>query len=398
MYNFDEIIDRHGTRCCNVDTLKETFGREDLQSHWIADMDFRTPDFILNALRKRLDHPILGYPTTGSDYFEIVSAWVERLLGWKVPAGEFRYIPGIVKGLAFAMRCLLSPGDKVIIQPPVYHPFRETTRACGFEVVCNPLKPVYDEDGFLKTYEMDLEGLESLIDSKTRMLILCNPHNPAGICHPAATLRRLASICVRHGITVLSDEIHGEMALFGNEHLPFASVSDEAAACSISFLAPSKTFNIAGVVSSYCIVRDPALREKFFSYLEAGEIDYPSIFSAEATRAAYTVEGMAWLREMLAYVEENVRFTDSWLREKLPVIRAVIPEASFMVWLDCRKLELTQEQLVDLFVNKARLALNDGSMFGKEGSGFMRLNIGCPRSKIQSALESLKTAVEQSRA
>lgn len=394
MYNFDEIIDRRGTRCCNVDTLDENFGRADLTSLWIADMDFRTPDFIINALRKRLDHPILGYPTTGSDYFSIVSDWVYRLHGWRVSPEHFRYIPGIVKGFGFAMRCLLSPGDKVIIQPPVYHPFSQVTKACGFEVVNNPLKPVHDGNGFLKTYEMDLEGLEKLIDSRTKLLMLCNPHNPGGICFPKETLQRLADICTEHGIIVISDEIHAEMLLGGRTHLPFASVSENAAQCSISFLAPSKTFNIAGVVSSYCIVQNPALAEKFFAYLEANEIDYPSIFSAEATRAAYTDEGWNWRKEMLAYVEKNIEFVSGWLEENLPEIHATIPEASFLIWLDCRKLGLSQPQLVDLFVNKARLALNDGTMFGKEGEGFMRLNVGCPRAKLESALKNLASAVK----
>lgn len=394
MYNFDEIIDRHGSRSLNVDTLKENFGRDDLISLWVADMDFRTPDFILDALRRRLDHPILGYPSTGADYFSIVSDWVFRLHGWRVAPENFRYIPGIVRGFGFAMRCLLSPGDKVIIQQPVYHPFREVPEACGFEVVDNPLLPVYDEDGFLKTYEMDLEGLEKLIDGRTRLLMLCNPHNPGGICFPEETLRRLADICVRHGIVVISDEIHAEMLLGGRRHHPFASVSENAARCSITFMAPTKTFNLAGVVSSYCIIQDPGLQKKFFSYLEANEIDYPSIFSAEATRAAYTDEGWNWRREMLGYVQGNVEFVCGWLQENLPQVRAVTPEASFLIWLDCRRLGLPQKKLVDLFVNKARLALNDGSMFGAEGEGYMRLNAGCPRSKLAAALERLATAVK----
>lgn len=394
MYNFDEIIDRRGTRCCKVDTLKQTYGREDLTSLWIADMDFRTPDFILDALRRRLDHPILGYPTTGDDYFEIVSSWVESLHGWKVDPKCFRFIPGIVKGLGFAERCFLSPGDKVIIQPPVYHPFHNTTVACGFEPVNNPLKPIYDKDGFLQTYEMDLDSLESLIDEHTKMLILCNPHNPCGVCFSEESLRRLAKICRSHGIIVLSDEIHGEMVLGGRRHHPFASVSEDAAQCSISFLAPSKTFNIAGVVSSYCIVQNPELAKKFFDYIESVEVDYPTIFSAEATRAAYTEQGRAWRKEMLAYVEANVDFVESWLKANLPVVHAVRPQASFLIWLDCRKLGLSQEKLVDLFVNGAHLALNDGSMFGKEGTGYMRLNVGCPRSVLQGALESLAAAVK----
>ena len=184
------------------------------------------------------------------------------------------------------------------------------------------------------------------------------------------------------------------MLLGGRQHHPFASVSENAAQCSISFMAPTKTFNLAGVVSSYCIILNPELQKRFFSYLEANEIDYPAIFSAEATRAAYTDEGRGWRKEMLGYVEGNVDFVCGWLRENLPVIHAVPPEASFLIWLDCRRLGLPQEKLVDLFVNKARLALNDGSSFGEEGAGYMRLNAGCPRSKLKTALERLATAVE----
>ena len=201
MYDFDETIDRHGTRCIKYDTLEAEFGRPDLNPLWVADMDFATPPFIIDALKRRLEHPILGYPTTGSDYFEIVSDWVEKLHGWKVPAESFRYVPGIVKGFGFAQRCLLQPGDKVIIQKPVYHPFRIVTEESGFEVVNNPLRPVLDEEGFLKGYEMDLEDFERKIDGRTRMLILCNPHNPGGVTFPVETLRRLADICDRHGIS-----------------------------------------------------------------------------------------------------------------------------------------------------------------------------------------------------
>ncbi len=393
MYDFDEVISRRGSRCIKYDSLQEHFGRSDLNSLWVADMDFRTPDFILDALRRRLDHPVLGYPTVGDDYFEILSRWVEDLHGWKVPAKDFRFVPGIVKGFGMAERCFLQPGDKVIIQKPVYHPFRLVAERSGFGVVNNPLRPVYDAEGFLERYEMDLEDLERKIDDRTKMLILCNPHNPGGVCFPAEVLRRLADLCDRRGIIVISDEIHCEMVHGGRRHLPFASVSEAAARCAITFMAPSKTFNIAGVVSSYVIVQNPALAEPFFQFIESNEMDYPPIFSAEATRAAYTEAGKAWRAEMLDYVQGNIDFVDAWLRTNLPQIRAVRPQASFLVWLDCRKLGLPQPALVDLFVNKARLALNDGSVFGPEGEGFMRLNVGCPRSLLQQALESLASAI-----
>lgn len=393
-YDFDTVIDRRGSASLKVDGLKKRYGRDDLMAMWVADMDFATPDFIIDALRKRLDHPILGYSLTGDDYFDIISAWVEDLHGWKVDSSFFRYIPGIVKGIGFAERCFLSEGDKVIIQPPVYHPFRLVSQACGFEVVNNPLIPEYDSQGFLKTYHMDLDGLKRLIDNRTKMLILSNPHNPCGVCFPKEELQALAEICSRHGIIVISDEIHSEMVFSPRVHTPFASVSEQAAECSITFMAPSKTFNIAGVVSSYCIILNPELREKFFSYLEANEIDDPSLFSVIATRAAYTPEGRMWRDEMLTYVNLNARFTYDWCKKHLPQIHPVLPEASFLVWLDCRALGLEQKQLVDLFIDKAHLALNDGEMFGEQGKGYMRLNIGCPRSVLAQALEQLKAAVE----
>lgn len=395
MYNFDEIIDRHGSCCCSVDGLEKNFGRKDLTSLWIADMDFKTPDFVIDALKARLDHPILGYPYFCKEYYEMISSWVFGLHNWKVSADDIRYIPGIVKGFAFAQRCFLKPGDKVIIMPPVYHPFRITTQKCGFEIVNNPLIPVYDEEGFLKTYEIDIEGLKSNIDSSVKLLMLCNPQNPCGVCFSRESLIELAKICNERGVLVISDEIHAEMMLGGKTHTPFASVSEEAANCSISFMAPSKTFNIAGVVSSYCIVSNPELKAKFFAYLDSCELDYPSIFSVVATCAAYTEKGKAWRKEMLAYIEANIDFVSDYLAKNIPCIHAVRPQASFVIWLDCRKLGLTQEELVDLFVNDAHLALNDGSMFGSEGTGFMRLNIGCPRSKLTAALESLKVACEK---
>ena len=426
MYNFDEVIDRSGSGCLKMEQLKEQFGREDLLSMWIADMDFRTPDFVTDALKCRMEHPIFGYTAIPDDYFKTISEWVGTLHGWKVCPEHIRYIPGIVKGIAMVMDTFLKPGDKIVIQPPVYHPFRFVPEKKGHPVVFNPLIPVYenpegqtgsdtvaghpadicgkDADRRLVTYAMDLEGLESLFksDSSIRLIVISNPHNPAGICWSADTLRRLAALAKKYGVLVVSDEIHAEMALKGHRHIPFASVSEDAASNSITFMAPSKTFNIAGIVSSYTIVPDEKLREKFFGYLEAGEMDCPAIFAPIATMAAYR-KGDGWRRAMLDYVQANVDFTDEWLRTNLPQVRCVRPDASFLIWLDCRSLRLSQKQLVDMFVNKAHLALNDGSMFGTvlpdgslkgpEGCGFMRLNIGCPRSIVRKALESLRDAI-----
>lgn len=386
-YNFDEVINRKGTSCVKYDGLKDAYqGKENLIPLWVADMDFATPDFIIDALKKRCEHPIFGYTFDDDEYYASILTWLHYKYNWKAEREWITYIPGIVKGIGLAVQCFTQPGDKVIIQPPVYHPFRLVPTRMGREVVYNPLKL---EDG---VYKMDFEQLESLIDKDCKMLILSNPHNPGGIVWEKEALVKLAQICSAHGILVISDEIHAEMTYPQFRHHPFATVSPEAAACSVTFMAPSKTFNIAGIVSSYAIVPDAQLREKFYSFLEAGELNAGTIFAFTATKAAYTY-GAEWLQQMRSYVIENVNFVDEYLKKNIPQIKAYRPQASFLIWLDCRELGLSQPDLVHLFEDKAGLALNDGTMFGKEGDGFMRLNVGCPRSILSKALESLKKAI-----
>ncbi len=386
-YNFDEVINRKGTSCVKYDGLKDAYqGKENLIPLWVADMDFATPDFIIDALKKRCEHPIFGYTFDDDEYYASILTWLHYKYNWKTERKWITYIPGIVKGIGLAVQCFTQPGDKVIIQPPVYHPFRLVPTRMGREVVYNPLKL---EDG---VYKMDFEQLESLIDKDCKMLILSNPHNPGGIVWEKEALVKLAQICSAHGILVISDEIHAEMTYPQFRHHPFATVSPEAAACSVTFMAPSKTFNIAGIVSSYAIVPDAQLREKFYSFLEAGELNAGTIFAFTATKAAYTY-GAEWLQQMRSYVIENVNFVDEYLKKNIPQIKAYRPQASFLIWLDCRELGLSQPDLVHLFEDKAGLALNDGTMFGKEGEGFMRLNVGCPRSILSKALESLKKAI-----
>ena len=386
-YDFDEFIERTNTDSIKYDALTENFGRADLMPLWVADMDFRTPDFIIDALRRRCEHPVFGYTFPSAAYYDAITRWVHDLHSWDIRHEWLSYIPGIVKGFAFVIDHFTQPGDRIIIQPPVYHPFRLVPEGMQREVVTNPLRLVNG------VYEMDFDQLESIIDDRCKMLILSNPHNPAGIVWPKETLQRLASICVRHGLLVVSDEIHAEMAYPGFRHHPFPTVSDEAAACSILFTAPSKTFNIAGIVSSYAIVPDDRLRHAFYSFLEAGEFNHGTIFAFEATKAAYTAQGADWRRQMLAYVWQNVEFVEAYLKERLPQVKVYRPQASFLVWLDCRGLGLTHDELIRLFVDRAHLALNDGAMFGREGEGFMRLNIGCPRSTLRKALDQLTEAV-----
>ncbi len=388
MYDFDQVIERRGSGALKYDALDERYGKSDLLPLWVADMDFATPDFIVDALKERLEHPVFGYTLEPENYWPTVQQWIASHHNWQVEREWLTYIPGIVKGIGLAVNCFVNPDEKVIIQPPVYHPFRLTPQGNGREVVFNPL--IEKSDG---TYAMDFEGLAEVADEKCRMLILSNPHNPAGLVWDAETLRRLAHFCTERNILVISDEIHCDMTLNGHKHTPFASVSKEAAACSITFGAPSKTFNIAGIVSSYAIVPNPELRNRFYPWLAVNELNEPTLFAPIATIAAFT-QGENWRRQMLRYVESNVEFVIEYCAAHIPAIKPLRPQASFLVWLDCRALGLTQRELVDLFVNKAHLALNDGEMFGKEGIGFMRLNVGCPRATLRQAMEQLKAAIE----
>lgn len=386
-YDFDKPVDRRGTGAIKFDAVEERYGGSDLLPLWVADMDFETPPCVVEALRRRIDHPLFGYTAEPADYRPAIVDWQRARHGWEIRPEWLAYIPGIVKGIGMAIQVFTRPGDRIIVQPPIYHPFHLVPQANGREVVWNPLRAT--EQG----YEMDFGQLEPLLDDeRCKLLLLSNPHNPAGIVWDAATLRRLAELCEAKGVVVISDEIHADMALFGNRHTPFATVSAAAARNSITFAAPSKTFNIAGIVSSYAVVPDEALRRRFFGWLEANEFDAPALFAPIATVAAYR-HGEPWRRQMLDYVERNILFVEEFCREQLPAIRPLRPQASFLVWLDCRALGLSHERLVALFVEEARLALNDGAMFGPGGEGFMRLNVGTRRAVLEEALGRLKEAI-----
>ena len=373
-YDFDKIIDRSGSGDLKHEALLPRWGRKDLLPLWVADMDFETPAFITDAIKARLEHSLFGYTVEPEDFLPSIMDWVRDHHQWDVKREWIRFIPGIVKGIGMVINVFTKEDEKVIIQPPVYHPFRLTPEGNGREVVFNPLK--MREDGY---YEMDFGHLEKACDEKCKVFILCNPHNPGGITWDRETLQRLADFCYEHHLIVISDEIHADMAIFGHKHIPFASVSDKAREISITFQAPSKTFNIAGIVSSYSIIPNEDIRRKFYGWLSANELDEPTIFSPIATIAAF--------------IEENIRFVEDFCREHIPGIRPLRPQASFLVWLNCRDLHLNHEQLLDLFIDMAHLALNDGEMFGPGGEGFMRLNVASPRMIIRQALEQWAEAV-----
>lgn len=407
MSRFDEIIDRKGTFSVKYDKLKLNFGREDLTPLWVADMEFRSPDCIKEVLQDYVEGGVYGYNVEPAGLHLSIMEWLLKTQNWKVENEWLTFIPGIVRGIGYAVNYFTEKGDKILVQTPVYHPFMLVPKGNERELVFNPLhrsEPFGEASAPVsasQVYSFDFENLEKVTEENDiKMLILCNPHNPGGIKWTRGDLQRIAHICYIKKILVISDEIHADLQLWGGKHIPFATVSEEAAQNSITFGAPSKTFNIPGLASSFAVIPNKELRKGFYNWLTANELNDAPITSSIATVAAYT-KGDSWRREALEYIEKNIVFTENFFSQNLPEIRVIRPEASFLVWLDCREFlrKLSnkggapdaedQKLLVDYFVNKARLALNDGSMFGPEGIGYMRLNVACPRQMLETALRQL---------
>lgn len=386
-YNFDNIIDRHGTSAVKIDRLDAVFGRHDLTPLWIADLDFAVCPEITAALSRRLAHPVLGYSEASESYWQAIIDWNLRRHGFSIARNELAFVPGVVKSIALAVNFFTREGDGVVIQPPVYTPFRTVVEGNNRKVIENPL--IFDGE----SYSMDLDGLRSVVaEHKPKMMVLCNPHNPIGIQWDADTLAELAAIAREAGMVVVSDEIHGDLMLGGRRHIPFLSAGPDAEAVGIMLGAPSKTFNIPGLVSSWMVVKNPEMRERYYKWLEVNEFSAPVMISTIGAEAAYN-NGEEWLDQMLAYVEGNIDFVIDFAARRIPGLKVIRPQASFLLWLDFRGLHLCHREVMDMLLDKAHLALNDGTMFGAQGDGFARLNAGTPRAVLAHALESLETAV-----
>lgn len=386
-YNFDEIVPRKHTDCLKYDNVKEMFGTEEVLPMWIADMDFRTPPFIVDAIRKRMDHEVLGYTYTCSRWKPAIQSWVSRRYGWEVQPEEIGFVGGIVPAISFALQCFTKPGDKVLIQPPVYHPYHHVTLDLGRTLVTSPLKLV---DGQL---QVDFADFEEKIKG-CKLFLLCNPHNPCGRVWNKEEMQRMCDICVKNNVLIISDEIHCDMTLKGFKHTPFATVSEDAKNNSITFMAASKTFNIAGLKSSYHIIHNEKIREQYHEFLRKSELDTAHVFATGPVATAYS-EGEEWLGQMLEYVEANIDYMEEYLKTNMPKMGMIRPQASFLVFLDARGLGLPHDELVEFFIREAKVAMNDGAMFGEGGSGFMRMNLGCPRATLVKALDQIKSAYDK---
>ena len=385
-YDFDTPIDRHGTDCFKWDALPAMYHRDDLTPMWVADMDFRSPDFVIDAIRHRCDHPVLGYTMPSDTYWQAATAWLARHYDIHTTKETLHFIPGIVAGIAYTLLALTQPADRILVTTPVYPPFLNLPTESKRQLVCSPLK--IDNGRFA----IDFDDFERKAKG-CKLLILSNPHNPAGTVWGRETLARIADICEQGGIIVVSDEIHADLTLPPHRHVSYSTVSSAAAHHSITFMAPSKTFNIAGLGSSVCHIADPDLRKRLFGWLDALGVAGGNIFAFTAAQAAFA-HGEEWLQQMLHYLDTNVHTLDQFLKTRLPKVLAVLPEASYLAWLDFSAYGIPHDQLAHRFTHQARVVMNDGTTFGGvQYEGCFRLNLGCPRAQLADALERIANVI-----
>lgn len=385
-YNFDELFDRKNTSCIKWDYNKMIFGKEDLLPMWVADMDFSAPGPVVNALIERAKHGAYGYTAKPPELYDALIKWMAKRHNWQIEKESLAFTPGVVPALSLAISAFTNPGDKIIVQPPVYYPFFDVIRYNGRTIVYNELKEIHGR------YVMDLEDFNHQMDERVKMFILCSPHNPVGRVWTEAELLNVAEICLENDILIISDEIHCDLAFSDHTHIPLASLSDEIAQNTLTFTAPSKTFNIAGLALSFGVITNPTLLEKYKIMIERMELKISNIFGIVACEAAYKY-GEEWLDQLMKYLEANANYLMEFCKERIPQIRPIPPEGTYLIWLDCKKLGLDDDKLKRFMIDTARVGLNHGPDFGPGGSGFQRINIACPRATLKEGLERIATAV-----
>ena len=377
-YNFDELVDRTKTNCVKYDGRKMFFGNEDVLPLWVADMDFRTPDFIVNAIRERAGHEIFGYTFRSENYSRSIVDWLKRRHNWEIKPEWISFSPGVVAGLTMAIEAFSMPGDGVIIQPPVYFPFFDSVKGTGRELIENPLR---QENG---RYYFDLDDLKSKITPKTKLLLLSNPHNPGGMAWDEKELTDLAKVCLENKVLIVSDEIHSDLIFPGFKHTPLAGISEEIAQNCVICMAPSKTFNTAGLTTSFLVIPNKRHFVAYERVMRLPHLHMGNIFGTVALEAAYT-HGDEWLEQLINYLHNNYIFLENFFTEYLPEVKVMKPEATYLIWIDFSAYGLTNEDLNQKLI-EGGVGLNRGVQFGKQGSGFMRMNIGCPKSVLEEAL------------
>jgi cystathionine beta-lyase len=381
-YDFDKKIDREQTASVKYDLRGTYFGKADVLPMWVADMDFETPDFIRKAVTERAEHPVYGYSFRPESYFTTFTEWVRKRHNWPVEQSWVLFSPGIVPALNMATLAYTSPGNSILVQPPVYFPF--------FNAVNNH-KRVLLENVLIRNdgkYVIDFDDFEQKA-ANARMFFLSNPHNPVGRAWSAEELEKMGEICLKNDVLIISDEIHGDLMLPGHTHIPMASLSDKIAACTITCMAPSKTFNMAGLATSSVIISDRQLRVRFERVIEDLHIGNGNFFGTVASEAAYR-EGEVWLDELMQYIDENFKLVDHFLKTELPVLKLVPAEATYLAWIDFRGTGLQDEKIKEKLIYEAGLGFSHGPLFGKGGEGFQRMNLATPKANVVEALEKLK--------
>ena len=384
-YNFDEVVCRKHTDALKLEALAPRWGRTDLLPMWVADMDFKTPPFIVEVMKKRMECEVFGYTAKPESWYEAIISWQARRHQWTITKEMISFVPGVVPALAMAVQSFTERGEKVMIQQPVYNPFAQVVRNNHRELVNCPLDL---KDG---QYHINFEVFEEKIKG-CKLFLFCHPHNPGGRVWTREELQKVAAICAQNNVIIVADEIHADLTLPPYQHIPFATVSEEAAQNSVVFASPSKAFNMAGLATSYAVIANPTLRRRFESYVEGNELAAGNVFAFNTVVAAYN-KGEEWLQQMLNYVQGNVDEVIHYIEKYIPQLKVIVPQASYLVFIDFSALQLSQKEIVALCTDKAHLALNDGAIYGEEGKGYMRINLACPRSVVKQALIQLKEAV-----
>lgn len=383
-YNFDEIIPRRGTNSYKWDSAAE----EDILPLWVADMDFRTAPAVVEALKKRVEHGIFGYTRVPDAYYEAVIRWFHRRHGWQTQQDWMIYTSGVVPALSAVIKALTEPGDKVLVQTPVYNCFFSSIRNNDCQIVSNPL--IYTNE----TYRIDFEDLErKAADPKVKLLLLCNPHNPAGRVWTRDELTRIGEICLRHGVLVVADEIHCELVFPKHKYTPFASISEEFLMHSVTCTSPSKAFNLAGLQIANIISADAEVRRRIDKAININEVCDVNPFGVEALMAAYN-EGEEWLESLKRYLYANYNYLKAYFEQYLPELPVLKLEGTYLVWVDCSSLKQPSEKIVSRLLEKGKVWVNEGAMYGDSGEGFIRINIACPREVLIEGLERIRSALK----
>lgn len=385
---FNEVIERRNTDSLKWDYCKQRFGRADILPMWVADMDFKSPAPIIEAIIRRAEHGVFGYTEASERLSDAIAGWLKRRHNWPIDNRWIVNSPGVVTSVNTAVLAFTKPGDRILMQTPIYYPFYSSIRDNERELVTNPLR---NNNGY---YDMDFDDLEKKLADNVKMMIFCSPHNPIGRVWKLHELEELLRLCRKYDVILVSDEIHSDLVFKGHKHIPAASLSEEALKNCVTLISPTKTFNIAGLSVSAAIIPDAELKGKFRSTLYKTGAGMLNIFGLTAAEAAYNYCD-EWLNRLLVHLESNLDILVEYFRNNIPKIKVIRPEATYLAWLDCNDLPIPADKLKEFFVNEAGVGLNDGITFGKEGNGFQRLNFACQRAMLEEGLERIRKAVEK---